>query len=166
MPRWRHGAGRPEEQPGDVPHRTSNGGRAKELDDTSGTDRSRGLAITSVRDGTRESGRNIGRRRSPDGTGASKYPDGTGKQGDDPGEGFLGGNRIRGPQIDQVQFHSWLQGGLISMLSLWGFGSGSRMSLVGTLGSRAVRVRPPSTNILPKYPNNLQFLGKKKKCKA
>lgn len=55
-------------------------GRAKE------SQGSRELTITSVGDGTRESG--IGRRRAPYRTVASKHLDGTGKEGDDSGVGF------------------------------------------------------------------------------
>lgn len=57
------------ESQGEADNGASGEGRDDGLDDTSGTDGSRGLAVTSGGDETRKSGRN---------TGASKYPDGTG----------------------------------------------------------------------------------------
>lgn len=59
----------------DEPHGASAGGRAEELANTSGVNRSRGLAMTSNGDGTRKSGRSIGRRRS--------FPDRTGEEDED-----------------------------------------------------------------------------------
>lgn len=64
-------------------HEPSHGGRAEEMDNTSGANRFWGLDITSGGDRTRQSGGNIGRGRFPERTGASRSPDRTGVKGED-----------------------------------------------------------------------------------